>query len=423
MPHKIAFGLYNLLWSGLIPWLRLNHRLAEGYGQRRLKTLPPAADIWVQAASVGESYLALEIIKGLNAGRPVKILVTSNTSQGVEILNQEQTQLDQNREGIEVAVGYFPFDKPALMEKAVSVIRPAVMVLLETEIWPGLLRALKQQQCSTLIVNGRMTAGSLKRYQLWPAIWPPIRPDRILAISSSDADRFKQLFGPQAVELMPNIKFDRVAASTSAAKNRNPLKDLIPDSLIFVVLASVRRQEESRVKQVVHTILDRRPQTVIGLFPRHMHRIKSWQEILSRAGITCSLRSEARGPVTAGTVILWDTFGELQHAYGLCQAAFVGGSLAPLGGQNFLEAMICGIKPVMGPSWENFLWVGTEIIDSGLLRIADNWKAVAAQLITDMDHPPTRDDVISQSLAYIKSRRGGTAQVCRAIVDLMAARE
>ena len=421
MPHRIAFGLYNLLWSGVLPWLQLNHRLAEGYGQRRLKTLPPAADIWIQAASVGESYLALEIIKGLNAGRPVKILVTSNTSQGVDILNQGQAQLAQNGEGIEVAVGYFPFDKPALMKKAVSVIQPAVMVLLETEIWPGLLRALKQQQCRTLIVNGRVTAGSLKRYLLWPSIWPPIRPDRILAISSSDADRFKQIFGPEAVEIMPNIKFDRVAGSISPANNHNPLKDLIPDSLIFAVLASVRRQEESRVKQVINTILDRRPQTVIGLFPRHMHRIKSWQEILSRAGITWSLRSGARGPATAGSVILWDTFGELQQSYGLCQAAYVGGSLAPLGGQNFLEAMICGIKPVMGPSWENFLWVGTEIIDSGLLRIADDWQAAAAQLIKDMDHPPPRDEVISQSLAYIENRRGGTARVCRTIVDLMAA--
>ena len=297
---RIAFGLYNLLWSGVLPWLQLNHRLSEGYGQRRLRTLPPAADIWIQAASVGESYLALEIIKGLNAGRPVKVLVTSNTSQGVDILSQEQARLVQNGEGIEVAVGYFPFDKPALMTEAVSVIRPAVMVLLETEIWPGLLRALKQQQCKTLIVNGRVTAGSLKRYLLWPSIWPSLRPDRILAISSADADRFKQMFGPEAVEIMPNIKFDRVAASISATKIHNPLKDLIPDSLIFAVLASVRRQEESRVRQVINTILDRRPQTVIGLFPRHMHRIKSWQEILNRAGITCSLRSETRGPVTAG---------------------------------------------------------------------------------------------------------------------------
>jgi 3-deoxy-D-manno-octulosonic-acid transferase len=297
------------------------------------------------------------------------------------------------------------------------------MVLLETEIWPGLLQALKQQQCKTIIINARMTARSLNRYLVWPSIWPPIRPDRILAISPADADRFMQLFGPQAVEIMPNIKFDRVASSTTIATNRNPLKNLIPDTLSFVVLASIRRQEESQVGQLVDAILHSRPQTVVGLFPRHMHRVKAWQEILDRAGIQWSLRSEARGPTTIGSVILWDTFGELQQAYGLCQAAFVGGSLAPLGGQNFLEAMMCGTRPVMGPSWENFLWIGDEIIDSGLLRVVDNWQAAAAQLIKDMDHPAPRDEIISRSLGYIKNRRGGTAQACSAIIDLMADRE
>ena len=219
---------------------------------------------------------------------------------------------------------------------------------------------------------------------------------------------------------MPQVL--RVAASITS-KEHNPLNDLIPDSAIFAVMASVRRQEESRIKQVINTILDKRPKTVIGLFPRHMHRIKSWQDIFNQGGIQWSLRSETRGPATAGSVILWDTFGELQQAYELCKAAFIGGSLAPLGGQNFLEAMICGTRPVMGPSWENFLWVGSEIIDSGLLRVVDNWQAAAAQLIKDMDSPPPRVEIVSQSLAYIKNRRGGTEQACRAIVDFMAARE
>ena len=153
MTQKIAFGLYNLLWSGVLPWLRLNHRLAEGYQQRRLKPMLPAADIWIQAASVGESYLALEMIKVLEIDRPVNILVTSNTSQGIDILNRALTNPGSSREGVHVTVGYFPFDKPTLMRKAVAAIRPAVMVLLETEIWPGLLQALKQHNCKTIIIK------------------------------------------------------------------------------------------------------------------------------------------------------------------------------------------------------------------------------------------------------------------------------
>jgi len=420
LTSRIAFRLYNMLWSCVLPWLRLNHRLAEGYGQRRLKSVPPAADIWIQAASVGESYLALEIIKSLKANRYMKILVTSNTSQGVEILNRGLTQQADAKKGIDAVVAYFPFDKPDLMRRAVSAIRPAAMVLLETEIWPGLLRALKQQNCKTIIINGRMTDRSLKRYLLWPSLWSRIRPDRVLAISPSDADRFKQLFGPDIIETMPNIKFDRVASSTTAANSRNPLNRLVPHRLTFAVLASVRRKEEPRIKQMIIEILRRRPETVIGLFPRHMHRIQAWQEAFNQAGIRWSLRSEASGPVAAGTVIIWDAFGELLQAYGLCKAAFVGGSLAPLGGQNFLEALMCGTIPVIGPSWENFQWVGAEIVDTGLLKVADNWRAAAELLIKDMEGPPSRNEIINRSLEYLKERRGGAAQACRAIIDLMA---
>jgi len=416
---RIAFGLYNLLWSCVLPWLRLNHRLAEGYQQRRLKKMLPAADIWIQAASVGESYLALEIIKTLKVTRAVKILVTSNTSQGIDILDLALADRGQTREGIHVSVGYFPFDKPALMRKAVSAIRPAVMVLLETEIWPGLLRALNQHHYKTIIINGRITDKSLKRYLLWPSIWAQLRPARVLAISRADADRFAQLFGPDGIEVMPNIKFDRLASATTSLDDKNPVKIIVPRAIPFVVLASVRRQEEPLVKKIVQKLLHKRPQAVIGLFPRHLHRIQAWQEILNHAGIRWSLRSETKTQVTAGTVILWDTFGELLPAFKLCKSAFVGGSLAPLGGQNFLEALICGTRPVIGPSWENFIWVGAEIIDAGLLRVAGNWQQVAALLLKDMESSPPRDEIIKRSLKYIKKRQGGTAKACLSISALM----
>jgi 3-deoxy-D-manno-octulosonic-acid transferase len=419
MTLKIALGLYNLLWSCALPWLRLNHRLAEGYQQRRLKPMLPTADLWIQAASVGESYLALEIIRVLKIDRPVKILVTSNTSQGIDILNRALTDKGITREDIHVTVGYFPFDKPVLMGRAVAAVRPSAMVLLETEIWPGLLRALHQHGCKTIIINGRITSRSLKRYLLWPSIWNQLRPTRVLAISPGDAERFKQLFGPDRIEAMPNIKFDRVASEASSAAPRNPIKDLLPDGSTFTVLASVRREEEPLVTKIISEILRNQPQTVIGLFPRHLHRTRVWQKILNRAGLRWSLRSKAKTPVSAGTVVIWDTFGELMPAYQLCQAAFVGGSLAPLGGQNFLEALLCGTRPVIGPSWENFSWVGTEIIDVGLLRIAGNWREVAALLLENMANPSPRNELINRSLAYIKENRGGTAVACRAIATLL----
>ncbi len=121
----------------------------------------------------------------------------------------------------------------------------------------------------------------------------------------------------------------------------------------------------------------------------------------------------------AGAVILWDAVGELAPAYAHARAAFVGGSLAPLGGQNFLEALICGVIPVIGPSWEDFRWVGKALFESGLARIGEDWRAVAAHLIRDLNDPPSRDGVKARARAYFSGRRGGAAAACRTIVSAL----
>jgi len=421
--HKTAFGFYDLSWRIALPWLKLNHRLAEGFHQRTLKDgLPDAADLWIQAASVGESFLALEILKTLRVEQPIRILLTAATRQGVDILNQALPGLIDARAQIQATVRYFPFDKPSIMAAAVAGIRPEVMVLLETEIWPGLLLALKEQRCKSIIVNGRITARSLQRYLLWPSIWQILRPDKVLAISAADADRFGRLFGLKGVDIMANIKFDRLAPSSFNDDNHIKIESVLPAGSPFVVFASVRHEEESEVKKIVHEIAHHRPQAVMGLFPRHTHRVKFWQDALTQRGMRWVLRSAVSHPVSAGTVILWDTFGELMPAYRLAQSAFVGGSLAPLGGQNFLEALISGVIPVIGPSWENFAWVGQEIIEAGLLRVADDWRQAAVLILQDMDAPRPRTAVIETAHQFLEKHQGGTGQACRQIEAMLFGR-
>ena len=161
----------------------------------------------------------------------------------------------------------------------------------------------------------------------------------------------------------------------------------------------------------------------MGLFPRHIQRLKYWQEALTQLGRPWILRSAVSSPVAAGTIIVWDTFGELMPAYRLAQAAFIGGSLAPLGGQNFLEAIINGVIPVIGPSWENFAWVGKEIINAGLLRVADDWRQAAALILQDMDAPRPRTEVIETARQFFETRRGGTVQACRQIEAMLFGQE
>ena len=338
--EKAAFLLYDLLWRIGIPFLRLNRRLAEGYDQRRFRPpMPDPADIWIQAASVGESFLALELLKQLNPGRPVNILLTSNTRQGMEILEKASQEITLNERNISTARAYFPFDKPGIMKRAAAHIHPRIMVLLESEMWPAHLAALKKIGSSVLVINGRMKAQSLKGFLYWPSFWYRLKPDKILAISVDDAQRFGKLFGSQRVKIMPNIKFDRLDLTPEAPGKTNPLSPLFLPESQLIVFGSVRHQEEDQVQKILLEIRQKHPKVVTGLFPRHFHRLDSWASYLKAGKIPWCLRSKTDKPVSPGTVILWDTYGELTQAYQLATAALVGGTLAPLGGQNFLEPL------------------------------------------------------------------------------------
>ena len=417
---KATLYLYNLGWHLIIPALRLNQRLADGFRQRTLQQMTlTRADLWIQAASSGESYLAWSILKKLHPHKPVKVIVTSNTRQGLDIINRAIADIATNQRGVSACSAYFPFDKPSIMETAVKTIRPRVMVLLESEIWPGLLAALRKHGCHTIIINGRITARSLTRYLIWPSFWRMIGPDKILGISESDVKRFATIFGKKRVEVMSNIKFDNIGDMTHGPETEKNLGKIIRSGTPFLVLGSTRQEEEPEVGKIILDIHRRCPDTVIGLFPRHMHRITYWKEVLNCIATSWMLRSQIEKSVPDGTVILWDTFGELSSAYSLSNGAFVGGSLAPLGGQNFLEPLTCGVIPVIGPSWQNFAWVGREIVDQGLVHVASDWKEVANFLVQSLEKTTLRENVRKATFMYMKNRQGGTNKACRLIEKLL----
>jgi len=388
---KAALWGYNLAWSVAIPFLKFNRRIKQGFELRTLNSGFEAADIWIQAASAGEAYLALTLLKNFHPSHHVRVLITTNTSQGMEILKKAVDYFSISDKKFSLNASYAPFDKPEIMRKAVKKIRPKIMVLLETEIWPGNLAALKETGCRIFIINGRITEKSMKGYMIWPSLWRALKPDKILAISKEDAKRFALLFDTKEVKVMHNLKFNRIGVSEPVSCSKNILAKIIHPDTSFVVFGSVRQEEEVMVEKIIAQFFFRKPETVIGLFPRHMHRIKYWKEALSRLNMPWVLRSEIDDFVDNGKIILWDRFGELALSYELCRAAFVGGSLAPLGGQNFLEALTSGVVPVIGPFWENFAWVGKEIISHGLIKVAADYTQVADLLIKNLSRKISHD--------------------------------
>ena len=304
---RAAYLCYDLLWRAVTPVLRMNPRLADGFAQRRGIDLPPPSPLWIQAASVGEAYLAREILKSLEPGAfPLRVLLTANTRQGLDI-HRETLRIPAVLSGnIRPAAAYFPFDRPRVMRRIVRRVRPAVAVLLETEIWPGLLRELRLSGTCILILNGRLSRRSLDRYRIWPSFWGRAAPHRILAVSEADASRFRRLFKTTRVGVMPNIKFDRLDGLASAADGENsPMAPPAPPGSPFVILGSVRREEEADTARIIVAVRAEIPAAVIGLFPRHLHRIEAWRGRLARMGVPVALRS-GMGPRGDAAAPAWD---------------------------------------------------------------------------------------------------------------------
>ena len=419
---RLALSAYGLAWKAALPLLKCNHRLRQGWDERTLSGgLPAPAHLWIQSASGGEAYLCREVLGALHPlkGETLRVLATTNTAQGYETLTRAADEIHAKRAGIAVQPWYFPFDEPGIMQRMVAHVRPRAALILETEIWPGFLHACRKSGVRVLLANGRMTTKSLGNYMAWPALFRALAPDRVMAVSEADGRRFGTLFGRERIWVMPNIKFDRMAGARPLPRKDNPLADLIPAKAPFVVFGSVRREEMAPVTALAAGLMRERPDTVLGLFPRHMHHVPLWRKALNEAGLNLTLRSQLTGQAAPGSVVLWDAFGELVPAYGLATAAFVGGSLAPLGGQNFLEPLTCGVTPVTGPHWTNFAWVGREIVENGpAIEAADGPEALAA-LVRLLDDPPARKDVAKAAADYIRHRRGGAEAVAKQVAQFL----
>jgi 3-deoxy-D-manno-octulosonic-acid transferase len=215
---------------------------------------------------------------------------------------------------------------------------------------------------------------------------------------------------------MPNIKFDRIGDTPAISYVANPLSRFFRPSSKFVVFGSIREEEEPVIQNALTRLVNDHPTTIVALVPRHLHRIPAWKEFLASGTLPWILRSRlAEEPVKPGTIVLWDLFGELAAVYALAKTAFVGGSLAPLGGQNFLEPLAQGVRPVIGPSWSNFYWVGEDLITQSLVTIVATADELANELGSSA--PMSRENVRAATDEYIASKQGGTAMVAQRIIE------
>ena len=436
---SLFFHFYTALWRVARLLLRRHSRLADGWAERCV----PAdwmdgeapVDLWVQAASGGEAHLAVALLKAMPERPRLRVLVSTWTRQGRQVIEAALPALRTARPWLSVLVRFAPLDEPGVVRRAVELAAPRALVLLETELWPGLMGACAEAGVPLYVVNGRMTKTSYECYRVIDFILRRLPVRAIHAVSAGDADRFARVFGggaghgdpsacrPVTVEVMPNIKFDR-AVDTLNAPPRLDLAPLFRDVSHLTVLASVRKEEETRLSPWMGRLLRAWPDGAVVVAPRHMHRVGAWMSRLYDLGLRPLAATELGGDGTCppGSVVVWDRFGELSSLYAVADSAFVGGSFG-LGGQNFLEALAAGLGPCVGPSLDNFHWaLGLESIPggpslpsleaAGLLRVCPSPRA-ACQCLLSSGPAPAREEVRERFLAWLKPRAGGAAYAAR----------
>jgi len=325
----------------------LRERLGAG-AERVGHALGGRQQVWVHAVSVGEVVAISRLVEELDArlGRgSVAISTTTQTGQ----------QLARDRFGA-ARCFYFPIDLPWVVRGAFRALRPRMLVLAESELWPNVLAECAGQRLPVVVVNARVSDRSLPRYQRLRRWWRPLLEmlTLVLAQSAEDARRFVSIGVPEdRVRVGGNLKFDvRSPRSTGLVEE---LRAQLPSEMKVLVAGSTLEDEERVLLEAWPAICARTPNAVMVLAPRHPERFSRVAALVREKKMPLIERSSwDGGVVVSGSVFLLDSIGELASMYGLATLAFVGGSLVPAGGHSPLEPAQFAVPVLMGPYYENF---------------------------------------------------------------------
>lgn len=379
----------RLLWRGRKQpeyW----RNLGERYGFYPSRA--PDKLIWVHAVSVGETRAAQPLIEGLLARWPAhRILLTGMTPTG--------RAAGRELYGDRVIQAYLPYDYPGAVTRFFRHFRPALGVLMETEIWPNLVHGARQAGVPVILANARLSARSARGYGRFRRLLAPAFAalSGVAAQTAADAERLAGL-GAKPVAVCGNLKFDVQPAAEKIALGRQ-WRQAVGTRPVWLA-ASTREGEEALILAAWRRVTV--PRALLVLVPRHPQRFDEVASLLRQAGLPTTRRSQAM-PGEDTVVWLGDSMGEMAAYYSLADLAFVGGSLLPLGGQNLIEAAACECPVLVGPHTFNFLQATEDAIAAG-----------AAQRVSDADALGRQVDALLSDRERLAAMRRSAGQFARA---------
>ncbi|MBF0177794.1 MAG: 3-deoxy-D-manno-octulosonic acid transferase [Magnetococcales bacterium] len=450
IPEKCLYGLYtgviSLAGLGCLPFwiLRIRRSLikyqgtvAQRFGQlptTLCQDLATRECFWVHAVSVGEALAAQGLVEKLHHLFPHwRVVVSTVTKTGQQVVHDRFAHVDHTL--------YLPLDLPWIVRRVVARIRPRFVIVMETELWPNLFHALERAAIPIILVNGRLSPRSFTRYRhiRW-AMARFLQPVHLFCMQSAgDAERLRQLQAPshspqgepspspnpapnstypQRMCVTGNLKYDqalRLPDPTAMATLRQRLG--APADPIWLA-ASTHPGEEEIVLDGFSQVRQQHPDLRLILVPRHPERTGTVAGIISRHGLPFSLFSQTRGSWPQ-PLLLVDEIGWLTRLYGVARIVFVGGSLIPHGGQNFLEPAAWGIPPMFGPHTFNFKDATQQFLAArAAFQVADvNALATTARML--LHNPAQRDEAGQRAQDCVLAHTGALERTVRAIQAIL----
>lgn len=424
--YSVLTLLALAVFSPYFLYQAIRHKKYVGSIGQRLGYLPLSLNldaehsIWVHAVSVGEVLAARPLLAGLRARYPdLRIFLSTTTMSGQQLARRSVTDAD--------AVFYLPFDWTFALRRTLAAVKPKLFVMVETEIWPNLLRECRRQGVKTALVNGRLSPRSFPRYRL-------IRPfisrvlgdvDRFCVQSEEMARRLERLGAdPARITVTGSLKFD--ALDQPATRRRSPERVLrffrLSPGRPVLVAGSTSKGEDEAVLRAFHRVraTTTAANALLILAARHPERFDDVERLCRREGLSTVRRSEL--PIDAeprADVVVLDTIGELASLYQLATVVFVGGSLVPAGGHNILEPAAHGKPIIFGPHMENF----AEIAETFLAHAAAVQVRHSAELedaiIELMGDPVHRARLGAAARALVDANRGANDRTLDVVSELL----
>lgn len=400
---------------------RRREGMAERFGfisTAKLATLSGCETIWVHAVSVGETIAVKSLLKAIKERFPDKKIVLSNvteTGHGVA-----RTIAD-----VDLCI-YFPFDYGMAARRALRLINPSLVVVVETEIWPNFMRNARRLGIPSLLVNGRISDRSFERYMKLSWAFRRILSDfsGLCMQTAEDARRIIAMGAPGGqVFVTRNLKYDLPIAVTTPERKRELISLYhLPGNVPVFTAGSTHPGEEETVVAAYRSLISRGRECFLILVPRHPERAAAVGEMLGREGVA-HVRLSALGggstPLRPGDVLLVDTIGELMKLYAVSDVVFVGGSFVPVGGHNVLEPASLGVPVLFGPHMSNFREIARLVLKhEGGMQVVDG-DGLAAALDTLLGDGALRARIGANGARILQENSGATARHMEIIASLV----